>query len=575
MLSSAQFNGTKMLSPYPSGYRAATVKLSNPKFSGFSDGAASIFKPITEQYIYGFFAQDVVALWIPRIINALRRGRNAYNPNEDPNLREGHPIQQKLHALYMNVKGLNYPNCIEETSREVETGPGLIVAQSIIALGFAAVLGSKWALMMGNHELQEFGKALKQTIGRLSPEVQDQIKAAANRDIRSQMVMTEFIKDHLFSMDSSWHLDAANNELLNTRIDLSGMIETFPQRKAGFGMKIFRKVFPEDSSTYREILTKFAQRDDVFGKSADLSQITYKQLLEKWAELWPQGVSFSNQSKELEDAFNTLIKVFNLQVRKSGASMDLTLESVGHFLKIPVAQKAGEAIAKTGVEKEKEFVVTSSESFLENLRKFKGFVSEAVENAIKDSNAERTWVQNLIENGKIDKLVNTLLHHKLIYGVSATLAAGFLVILVSAMAQRGHSYPANRNLKLGEAGAGEGIAPSEASAEGAVESSGADANSQNQALNALLQGLQNSGMAPMPADISQQQPNGYTGYGQSQQSMGYPAQGYAANMTNPFGNAYSNMMSGYAQPTGQYSVPGGAYANYGFNSPQYPGGYGQ
>ncbi len=565
MLSSAQFNGTKTFSPYPSGYRAATVKLSNPKFSGFSDGAASIFGPVTEQYIFGFFAQDVVALWIPRIINALRRGRNEYNPNEDPNLRKGHPLQQKLHALYMNIKGLNYPNCREETFREVETGPGLIIVQSAIAFGLAAKLGTKWALMMGHHQLKGYAEALKQTINNL-PEM---LRAEIGSSKDPSKVVTQFIKDHLINEpgETSWHFDG-NVDLLKKPIDLSGLIDSLATKKPVWYKKLLHQLSPKrfklpENKSYQEILTQFVKRPDVYGPNADLSQITYRQLLEKWAELWPQGVRFSKQSEELEEVFKTLIKVFNLKVLNQGPVEDLPLATLGHALRQVKKNEAEKWVADN---LKPELAIKDAEGFLENLRKFTGFVSEAVEKSFAKY-GDQGWVEGLTNNGIIEKLTHTLLATKFLYGVAATLAAGFLVVWVSAMAQSGRAYPANRNLKLGEADAEEGITSS--------EGSGNDTNSQNQAMNALLQGMQNYAMAPMPADMSQQQPSGYNGYGQYPQPMGYPAQGYAANMSNPFGNAYAGMMSGYAQPTGQYTAPTGGYTNYGFNSPQYPGGYGQ
>jgi hypothetical protein len=91
------------------------------------------FEKITEVFIWGFLAQDMIALWLSRILNSLRVGRVPYDPKDDPQARNQPFHRQVKKWIAGNVKGLNWINCREDSARETLTGPGLL---AVLGAGF-------------------------------------------------------------------------------------------------------------------------------------------------------------------------------------------------------------------------------------------------------------------------------------------------------------------------------------------------------------------------------------------------------------------------------------------------------
>ena len=124
----------------------------------------AIFQPVTESYLIGFTVQDVIGLWFPRIFNSLERGRIRYNPAQDPDTSKRTESEQRNHAIKETIKGLNWWNGFEETAREVQSGPGYLLAQSI----FVGIATSYWlgrrGLMMSVKNLDTYSCHLAQVL---------------------------------------------------------------------------------------------------------------------------------------------------------------------------------------------------------------------------------------------------------------------------------------------------------------------------------------------------------------------------------------------------------------------------
>ncbi len=357
------------------------------------------FQLISENFVWAFLAQDVIALWIPRIINALRRGRNPYDPAVDPAMEGRSPLYQLGHSLYKNTKGLNWKNSLEETLREVETGPGLFIAPSIVfGLGSALALG-RLAVTMGYHDLQAYKNAFINTV-RSSQLLHRNVPAGT----LEKGLTYEFMKNMLHH----GHFKAGIDKLLPTS---------------------FMKTSEVDQSLVQFLQKAYPQKS--------LSQVTFKDALNAWLGRWvrltPQkgkliDSQFVNKTNELEGLMKRLVFWFNESILKNAKH---------GYLRIPSLGKQAE---------------TTTEHFLENIQKFKPFIANTYALAQKNTgkNFGGSWASRMT-NALIsasEKVFKGVAIRKLFLGVSGTLLTGMTVVLISGIAQRSKAYPANRNVRL-------------------------------------------------------------------------------------------------------------------------------
>ena len=111
-----------------------------PHFAGggsalqrMGNGTIKLFDAINKNNLYQFFALDVVALWITRIVTGLAVGRIAVNAlNEaNPAAKADNPFQLWRHDLAENIKGLNWGNSWEILKREGLQGPGSLLLPTV------------------------------------------------------------------------------------------------------------------------------------------------------------------------------------------------------------------------------------------------------------------------------------------------------------------------------------------------------------------------------------------------------------------------------------------------------------
>lgn len=108
------------------GSTASGVKFGGGMGQSLLNGSVGTFQKITEVFLWGFLAQDALAMWLPRVWTSLQEGKETYDPNEDPQVKNK-PFGDQVKAwLTGNWKGLNWVNFFEGTKREFATGPGLL-----------------------------------------------------------------------------------------------------------------------------------------------------------------------------------------------------------------------------------------------------------------------------------------------------------------------------------------------------------------------------------------------------------------------------------------------------------------
>lgn len=376
-----------------------------PRFGMGADAIAKVLQPITEQFIYNFTFQDFAGLITPRSIGALFRSPAKYDIRQDPDpaVKNMTPMQQLIYSTRRNMAGLNYSNCKEESTREIGTGLSLIVSQAILLGIVSACLLGKSGLMMRYRDLEAFQKAFAQSIG--SQPISNAHKALHPTLLKNNL-LKQFIQDLLFKGHFKAGLAASLPDQLFAKDEALGAF--------------LKKAFPSQQKiTYQEAINTWINR---------------------WVELKPSKIldqKYLKESKKLEALFERLVFWFNDHIKKVTNPLDtnrLILPGLG-----------------------KDRASSTAPALLENLHKFRGFVKETFKIAEKSmaSLPAKGWGKNmqqaLIQSS--EKILRRITVMKPLLSIAATLLAGFSAIWVAALAQRGQSYPANKNLQLHHGGA--------------------------------------------------------------------------------------------------------------------------
>ncbi|MFN8614478.1 MAG: hypothetical protein U0003_01015 [Vampirovibrionales bacterium] len=119
----------------PYALRPAPPSLSFAGWSNVQQGTIKLFDTINREYLYSFFALDIVALWLTRIVTGLVVGRQTVNLLENTShpqsLSAQTPFQLWRNQLWANAQGLNWNNAWETFKREALTGPGCLLLPTL------------------------------------------------------------------------------------------------------------------------------------------------------------------------------------------------------------------------------------------------------------------------------------------------------------------------------------------------------------------------------------------------------------------------------------------------------------
>lgn len=113
-------------------FQGAFSGLGNRALNQATNGLLPIFQKITEVFLVAFLAQDVVAMWLPRVGTSLKVGRIPYDPQQDPAARNLPFAEQVKKWIVGNTRGLNWVNFNEESKREFATGPGVLMIPAVV-----------------------------------------------------------------------------------------------------------------------------------------------------------------------------------------------------------------------------------------------------------------------------------------------------------------------------------------------------------------------------------------------------------------------------------------------------------
>jgi hypothetical protein len=211
-------------SKHPKGEQTALAKpnsgrpATNVKFGGGADrlvnaslsGLAkvvpvSIFEKITEVFLVGFLAQDMIAMWLPRVGTSLKVGREPYDPQQDPQAK-GLPFHEQIKKwLIGNYKGLNWVNFNEETKREFATGPGLL---SVPALAFVLnrYMGNR-ARELSFHSLKDLGEGFSEHLAKLAEKGEKFASVAEQKKAVQSYIQDLFVDPNLQAEEKAFLQD--------------------------------------------------------------------------------------------------------------------------------------------------------------------------------------------------------------------------------------------------------------------------------------------------------------------------------------------------------------------------------
>lgn len=371
-----------------------TLYQTSPHFGNrFHALSRSIFQPVAESYLIGFTVQDVFGLWFPRIWNSLERGRIHYNPKHDPDAAKrsaASPMDQKRYALQQNLKGLNWWNGFEETAREVQSGPGYLLVQSIfVAAATAWCLGGR-SLMMSVKNLDTYTSHLNHVLQTMG----------------TPKSSTQIVSKLVHQMTGNLEGDRVSKLAIS----------------------------PNMSRAERQMLTKSEQHlqqwlGTHFKNNAG---VTFADAFKQWKKQYLQVLNAKSGLAKKSSALNPIEKVFEeLVVQWNGTVKGVTNPTKMTLFELP---KVASAIPGKVLQSSMD-----AHQFLLNMEKFSTTIPAVLKNLA--GNKPVMTVLNTLRNSSVT--------NKFWVCVIATLLGGLNHFYVSAVAQSvKRKYPANRLIPL-------------------------------------------------------------------------------------------------------------------------------
>ncbi|WP_303672535.1 hypothetical protein [Vampirovibrio chlorellavorus] len=168
---------------------------SGVKFGGaLLNGSVNTFQNITEVFLWGFLAQDMVAMWMPRVWTSLQEGKVSYDPSQDPAVKNK-PFREQVGAwLSGNWKGLNWVNFYEGTKREIATGPGLLAVPAVAYMLNRATLNP--SVELSAESIKGLGEGLQARVGKKTFTDKSELIAEAKQYLREGFADIEQVADH-------------------------------------------------------------------------------------------------------------------------------------------------------------------------------------------------------------------------------------------------------------------------------------------------------------------------------------------------------------------------------------------
>lgn len=412
------------ISPSPPSPSSKPFQVSLGRYSGSEETSSAtlkfgritylterIFKPITEDYFWGFLARDILGLWAPRIVNSLHRGRVPYNPQSDPLYGKREKLEQWIHEKREGIRGLNYWNAWEETAREIQSGPGWMIAHSILFGVSMLQMKGKRALMMSHNELKHFfgllGLALPQKdleqFHRLPPSIQ------------RERMLKAFLKKALNpNFEVAYHYALSADKIAQLKNRFASPAE---KSFANWVQSEFGRQLRTESVRYGDILNAWIE---------DYTKLFRKPASQK---------AYLPKLLKLEMIFEELVDQINTRAKPHLAPADVSA------LRIQSALNPKETVRMT------------AQSFLSAMNKFATGLGEISKRIHPTQILDRASFQGVLEASRRD-----IVQRKFVLSPLATILGCVLAFYVAAISQnKKRVYPANRLIPLPNHSAGRSI----------------------------------------------------------------------------------------------------------------------
>ncbi len=201
---------------------------SGVKFGGaILNGSVNTFQNITEVFLWGFLAQDMIAMWMPRVWTSLQEGKVSYDPSQDPAVKNK-PFREQVGAwLSGNWKGLNWVNFYEGTKREIATGPGLLAVPAVAYMLNRVTLNP--AVELPAESIKGLGEGLQARLGKKTFNKKSDLIDEAKRYLREGFADIEQVANNgLINLIKGSEVDAKTSNKAKARAqEIRGLIETW------------------------------------------------------------------------------------------------------------------------------------------------------------------------------------------------------------------------------------------------------------------------------------------------------------------------------------------------------------
>ena len=385
----------------------------NIAFSGMEQRAYHILEPIfraTSDFIWDLMIVDTIAIWVPRIFNAMNRG-SVTTPlrkvmNEPENKRKS-SFKNLMTWATLNIKGRNWPNAIEETWREIQSAPMVLLFQSLFFATTRLHDPAKRSVLLSQQQLQDYQKAFASFVQHI-PE--PTLKELSNTPKGVRKLIGQFTHDLL-----AHHFKTFKNK----PFELHYITENAPKTHYTWLESRFvnsgKKIKPNDYQTFLNwYLSHFKT---LKGKPA-----TYGTVLEVWLKDWnhalAQGAKHQNTTR-LETIFGELTKNHNESIM-SQLTNELGIKEI----------------------RAKGLPATTSKDLLEQLEKADDLIRFMLNRATQTYKTGNTFKSHLLSTS--NKIIRALTLRKMWYSLSLFAIVTISYFASSIHAQSNNAYPANR-----------------------------------------------------------------------------------------------------------------------------------
>lgn len=348
-----------------------------------------VFENITEVFLWGFLAQDVLSMWLPRIRQSLVRGAIEYDPTKDEDNKGLTPFQLAKKTILTRVKGWNWVNFNEETKREFATGPGVL---------FIPTLAYSIA---------------RRTLGKTSVEL-------------GYGPMTQMTDTFIHHLKNS---------------PLGKAEKVTPEQFKGELKKYLNGLFHfEESALKTEI--------EVLSTAGTKTKTTLADFLTQWSNRYVDTIFAKKDlpGKEMVAALENLEKEFSRGVVDAYNRKHLASTLLHEIDKVPLKVMERVKNAETGkVELAVESTHRAAGEFMHELNRWKDFALTVFDQKVTGGKLRQGLGDALPELA--EKIYKKLVTKKAIFAVGVSALTGWYLVKLAKWAQSHETYEANRLLQ--------------------------------------------------------------------------------------------------------------------------------